>query len=341
MPETGDAPAVVAALLWASYFVGMELPGERALFSRLKLKFAEARVDPAGPITYQARAASFDERFDLLATTATLTWGDRPFAEAEMDSYVRADSPRLHLDQIAATLPPSEALRGRTALVIGGSRGLGAAIAASLASQGCDVLLNYRSSQDEAEALARSLPKEWGTIILAPGDAADPDWSARWVEFCRGRGGLDILVCNAVPPFRSMPFGPETLDRLRQYVDASLALVASPLATFGPLIESAGGWNVIISTIAASESYGDLPPDLHHYIAAKLAVEGLARSLAASSPRTRTLISRPPRLLTDQTNSVNGRQGAIAVEGVAAAIARSLTHPWPAGKPLIQESFAD
>jgi NAD(P)-dependent dehydrogenase (short-subunit alcohol dehydrogenase family) len=136
-----------------------------------------------------------------------------------------------------------------------------------------------------------------------------------------------------------LPFDPDSLDRMRGYVDASIALTATPLAAFGPLVESRGGWAVVVSSVFAAESYRDLPPDLHHYIMAKLAVEGLARSLAASSDRSRYLVARPPRLLTDQTNSLNGRQGALAVEGVAAAIVGCLCLSEPSGKLIVLEDF--
>jgi 3-oxoacyl-[acyl-carrier protein] reductase len=80
-------------------------------------------------------------------------------------------------------------LAGRTALVTGGSRGIGAAIARELASAGAAVTLSYRTGKDEADELAREIG---GESVQA--DVSDPG-SAR--ELVEGVEGLDILVNNA------------------------------------------------------------------------------------------------------------------------------------------------
>jgi 3-oxoacyl-[acyl-carrier protein] reductase len=80
-------------------------------------------------------------------------------------------------------------LAGRTALVTGGSRGIGAAIARELASAGAAVTLSYRTGKGEADEIAREIG---GESVQA--DVSDPG-SAR--ELVEGVEGLDILVNNA------------------------------------------------------------------------------------------------------------------------------------------------
>ena len=80
-------------------------------------------------------------------------------------------------------------LEGKTALVTGGSRGIGRAIAEELARAGAAVVIGYRSGADEAAAVAAAIG---GTAIQA--DVADPADAARLVEEA---GDLDILVNNA------------------------------------------------------------------------------------------------------------------------------------------------
>jgi len=80
-------------------------------------------------------------------------------------------------------------LEGKLALVTGASRGIGRAIAAELAGAGAQVVVGYRSSADEAEALAAEIG---GRAVQA--DVADPDQAARLVQEA---GDLDILVNNA------------------------------------------------------------------------------------------------------------------------------------------------
>jgi 3-oxoacyl-[acyl-carrier protein] reductase len=82
-------------------------------------------------------------------------------------------------------------LEGKTALVTGGSRGIGRAIALELARAGADVTLSYRSGKDEAEAVAA----EAGAGARAvEADVVDPEQAKALVETV---GELDILVNNA------------------------------------------------------------------------------------------------------------------------------------------------
>jgi 3-oxoacyl-[acyl-carrier protein] reductase len=80
-------------------------------------------------------------------------------------------------------------LEGRTALVTGGSRGIGRAIAAELASGGAEVVIGYHSGADDAEEVASEIG---GRAVQA--DVSDPDAAKRLVEEA---GEVDILVNNA------------------------------------------------------------------------------------------------------------------------------------------------
>jgi 3-oxoacyl-[acyl-carrier protein] reductase len=80
-------------------------------------------------------------------------------------------------------------LEGKTALVTGASRGIGAAIAAELARAGASVVVGYRSGTEEAEAVASQIG---GTAVQA--DVSDPDDAKRLVE---AAGDVDVLVNNA------------------------------------------------------------------------------------------------------------------------------------------------
>jgi 3-oxoacyl-[acyl-carrier protein] reductase len=80
-------------------------------------------------------------------------------------------------------------LEGRTALVTGGSRGIGRAIAAELAKAGAQVVVGYRSGADEAEAVASEIG---GRAVQA--DVSDPEQAKRLVD---DAGEVDVLVNNA------------------------------------------------------------------------------------------------------------------------------------------------
>lgn len=98
---------------------------------------------------------------------------------------------------MSQTLEPGS-LSGRTALVTGSSRGIGADTARYLAEAGANVVINYRNKAPRAEKLATEL-RELGVEVLVVGadltDAASVQ--AMFDEVRRAFGGLDVLVLNA------------------------------------------------------------------------------------------------------------------------------------------------
>ena len=89
-------------------------------------------------------------------------------------------------------------LEGRTALVTGGSRGIGRAVALALAEEGADVAVNYVSSEAAAREVAEQIAKLGRRAVLAQADVADyPDTFRMAQEVLREFGHLDILVNNA------------------------------------------------------------------------------------------------------------------------------------------------
>lgn len=89
-------------------------------------------------------------------------------------------------------------LTGKRALVTGGSRGIGAAIALALAEKGADVAITYNKSRERAESVVSSIEKLGRRALAVQADSADLDAAKRAVnETVEKFDGLDILVNSA------------------------------------------------------------------------------------------------------------------------------------------------
>lgn len=89
-------------------------------------------------------------------------------------------------------------LQGQTALVTGGSRGIGRAICLKLAEEGADIIINYRSDGEKAAEVARQCQEAGVDVCCIQADIADPaDCDRMFDQVRKWKGRLDILVNNA------------------------------------------------------------------------------------------------------------------------------------------------
>ena len=332
LAERGIGPEHAAALAWCSYTAGMELPGASSLLSRISLRFPPASgaglLDP--PLHGRAEVTSFHTEFAALTVSGVLRTGGgdgdgaQVLAEAEVQVRARPAATGARPDRTAALLPPSERLAGQVAVVVGGSRGLGAALVQALAQQGCTVYLGYHRSRGAAEAVRDGLGEAAARVRLAGGDCADPTWCGELRERVLAEAGrCDILVLNACPPLHDMDVAADGGQRLVEYVRASLAMVQAPVSAFAADVAAARGAVVGIS----SEAVAVPPRGWPHYVAAKTALEGLIRSLAAEHAGVRCLLARPPRMRTTLTHAPASGEEPLEPEVAAVTLVARLAAP--------------
>lgn len=316
----GDALPVAA--LCSSYMTGMELPGERATWSGLRLEILTPR--PEAPFTFEIALGSHNAQFGLVQSQFTLGGANGIWARGEMSSIVRHLRSRNSEVRVE---PGSGRFEGKSALIVGASRGLGAAMALDLVAEGGTVVGVYAQSREDADELlaaSRNLP---GRLIMERGEAADLNSCIELKSRLRAElGRLDLLVCNAAPAIQSLRVEEACYDRIRDYLAKGFALAAAPLSCFLELISASGGCVLTISSSAVEE-----PPALWpHYVALKTAVEGLVRAVAVANPKVTFWIARPGRILTDLSDTPMGQLDAETPQSVSRRI---LEHVWGNASP--------
>lgn len=304
LPEKGVDEATLISLLWASYLIGMEIPGRQALFSELDLQFA-SNPSNSGPDTprFDARVSDFDDRFNLVLVAATLSQPGGLTCVGRFKAFYRE---MLSLE----TIEPSRCshiLAGKLALVVGASRGLGAALTQCLVARGCTVMAIYSQVSEGLDQLRKCLGDRSGRLLARQGDASDSVFLESLRQQVEDSGtGLDFLFCNACPALRSASIHPDNLKRIQMMLSDSFALVSGPMAHLLPELNRSQGHCVVVSTAAVT----DLQREWPHYIAAKFAIEGFVQVAALQFTQCQFTIVRPPRLLTSLSESPLGREHA-------------------------------
>lgn len=198
-------------------------------------------------------------------------------------------------------------LAGKAALVTGGSRGLGAAIAALLAAQGADVAISYVSAADKAAAVVKKLDGMGVRALAVRSDQADLATARPLVEqVIAGLGRLDILVANAAIAVQGRTVDDPAFDDVahdRQWQVNVMGPVAITRAAAPRLTD--GGRIILIGSLLGSH----VPfPGVADYAGTKAALAGYARGVARDlGPRNITVnIVQPGIMPTDMAASVAG-----------------------------------
>jgi 3-oxoacyl-[acyl-carrier protein] reductase len=167
-------------------------------------------------------------------------------------------------------------LAGKAALVTGGSRGIGAAIAKRLASDGASVALTYSKDADSAASVVREIERGGGKAIAVKADASDPNAVKAAVEkSVAAFGRLDVLVNNAGTAIPK-PFEETTLEEMDRVIDINIRGVF--VATHSALKHMKSGGRIIMIGSAVGERVA--APGLVPYAGTKGAVKMFSQALA-------------------------------------------------------------
>jgi 3-oxoacyl-[acyl-carrier protein] reductase len=185
----------------------------------------------------------------------------------------------------------SKKLEGKIALITGGSRGIGAAIAKRLAMDGAKVAITYTKGADAAASVVKEIERAGGKAIAIQADAADAGAGKAAVEkTVASFGRLDVLVNNAGTAIPKT-FEETTVEEIDRVLNINVRGVF--LATQAALKHMNKGGRIIM--IGSSVGERVLVPGLVPYAATKGAVKMFTQALSREVGSRGITVNRPKR----------------------------------------------
>ena len=233
----------------------------------------------------------------------------------------------------------ADGLRGRIALVTGGSRGIGAAISRALAEAGAAVAINYRERTDEAKKLAEDLRKTGVDIIIVQADVSLAAAVSKMVDIAKSElGTIDILINNAgiaitrgIDDLAEADFDQTLAINLKSVFLCTQAVL--------PMMRAKKWGRIVNISSGAARGAGAIGP---HYNASKAGVEGLTRGYAARLVKEGITVNAvAPSLI--ETEMMKGQENLVSriplgrfgkADEVARAVMMLVDNPYMTGQTV-------
>ncbi len=295
----------MASLATTSTLVGMVCPGLHSIYGELSVEAAPLAVSRGVLGVLRSSVVETDERFRTVSM------------EIEGGGWTGRVEAFLRTPPVMQ--PSMEALRGRfpadvfagvRALIVGGSRGLGELTAKLLATGGAEIWITYRNGRDDAEQVAKEIGDGRGRCSVLHWDAtSEPGLLLE--QMAEAPTHLYYFATPSIFRPQARVYQPERLQQfLTVYVDG-----------FWTLVQATRQRNPAVSVYYPSSVFvSDRPQGMTEYSMAKAAGEVLCADINAQLAPTRVVMTRLPRLATDQTASVTAVETESAVEAMAQVI---------------------
>ncbi|GGP66441.1 SDR family oxidoreductase [Saccharothrix coeruleofusca] len=205
-------------------------------------------------------------------------------------------------------------LTGRTALLTGGTRGIGRAAALALAAAGANVMACYRRDEEAAASLEVALKETGGDHHVVRADVADPREVADLVAEAGARyGRLDVVVSNAATVSHH-PLGELSLTEWQRTVTTNLTGPFTLVQHALPLLREGASVVLVGSRVARAGM-----PAAAHYVASKAGLAGLTRALCKElGPRGIRVNLVAPGIIETEATAALSAERRCAYEAKAA-----------------------
>jgi acyl dehydratase len=278
----------IGALVCCSCVVGMIVPGLHSLFAALDISFVRGA-----------------ERSDTLHFA--VTWVEPRFRRVRigihggglrgvLETMVRPPPVSQPTTKSVAALVRKDEFRGSTALIVGGSRGLGELTAKLIAAGGGRVIITYATGKVDAQAVAEEINNAGGECASIPYDVRAPAADQLSPLCARAPTHAYYFATPAIGRRKALPFDLRRFNDFNDfYVTAFLDLVRACLQLRPEGVKVFYPSTVFVET---------RPDDMTEYAMSKAAAELLCADMPKYLPGAQVVLRRLPRLLTDQTSAL-------------------------------------
>jgi 3-oxoacyl-[acyl-carrier protein] reductase len=173
---------------------------------------------------------------------------------------------------------PMETLKGKIALVTGGSRGIGAAVALSLARAGADVAVNFRTRSAEAETVCAEIRKLGCRALAIQADVSQSDQVRKMVEQIESALGVVNVLVNNAGMARQIDIADIAEADFDEHIRVNLKSAFLVTQAVLPGMRAQRWGRIINISSVAAQTGGLVGP---HYAASKAGMLGLTQSYAA------------------------------------------------------------
>lgn len=284
-----------------SHLVGTRLPGPGALWTSQSFQFLKP-ANIGDTLTLSVRVTGRSSAAKSLNLDCLVTNQD--------DEVILTGAGEVTLVDVDDEATPLAADLPRRSLVIGGSRGIGAAIVSKLNAAGHSVAFTYLRSHNEAEELCHSSKD----IFAISADASDVQDAPRVAnEAARFLGAMpDTIVFSASRRVTSMPSLSASYDDYQQQLETSLGYPHALLTAVIPSMMNDERGCII--AVSSTHTISAPPPGLGPYVAAKAALAAFIKSVAIDYGRygVRANIVAPSMTETSFLSDLSDRERSVA-----------------------------